>query len=83
MPYYEQDFADMLFAWPAVEGRIIHLYELDPTHASAQPSADVAMGPRANQAVQPSRTANLYCALNDSAPAAILLELDPTHTHAR
>lgn len=79
MPYHEQDFADMLFAWPAVEGRIIHLYELDPTHVAAEAGGSVSPGPRASHAVQPSRATQPYCALGDSAPAAVLLELDPTH----
>lgn len=82
MPYHEQDFADMLFAWPAVEGRIIHLYELDPTHVAAQPSGSASVTARASHAVHPSRASAFYCALGDIAPAAAMLELDPTHTHA-
>lgn len=79
MPYHEQDFADMLFAWPAVEGRIIHLYELDPTHVAAEAGGSVSPGPRTARAVQPSRSPEPYCALVDIAPVPVLLELDPTH----
>ncbi len=71
----------MLFAWPAVEGRIIHLYELDPTHA-ASPQSNISVTPRASLAPQPSRASLPYCALGDLAPAAVLLELDPTHSHS-
>lgn len=71
----------MLFAWPAVEGRIIHLYELDPTHAAA-PQSHIRVTPRASLAPQPSRTALPYCTLDDIEPAAVLLELDPTHSHS-
>lgn len=82
MPYHEQDFADMLFAWPAVEGRIIHLYELDPTHVAAQPSSGTSAFARAMPMTMPSRTEGPYCALGDIAPAPVLLELDPTHAFA-
>ena len=72
----------MLFAWPAVEGRIIHLYELDPTHVAAQPSAGRSTVARAASMAPPSRSEGLYCALGDIAPAPVLLELDPTHALA-
>lgn len=80
MSYYEEDFADMLFAWPAVEGRIIHLYELDPTHVAAQPTS-ITTG-KAGRAMQGSRSPLPFCVLTDIAAAPVLLELDPTHLHA-
>ena len=79
MPYNEQDFADMLFAWPAVEGRIIHLYELDPTHRAAEPSGSMNISASTAPALQPSRSAAPFCTLGDFAPVAVMLELDPTH----
>lgn len=79
MPYHEHDFADMLFAWPAVEGRIIHLYELDPTHVAAQPSACASPPTSASRAAHASRAAEPYCAIGCITSAAVLLELDPTH----
>lgn len=80
MPYHEEDFTNMLFAWPAVEGRIIHLYELDPTHVAAQPSAPRTSG--ASQTMQASRSPLPLCLFTDIAAPAVLLELDPTHAHA-
>lgn len=80
MSYHEEDFADMLFAWPAVDGRIIHLYELDPTHVAAQPSG--SKGARAGLPSQASRSALPFCLTGETVPAAILLELDPTHSPA-
>lgn len=79
MSYQEQDFAEMLFAWPAVEGRIMHLYELDPTHVAAQPLSN------ASRSATPSvisRSSLPSCVLTDATPARVLLELDPTHLHA-
>lgn len=81
MSYHEEDFADMLFVWPAVDGRITHLYELDPTHLSAEPTGIKASS--AGHAVQVSRSPLPFCLLTDTVPTALLLELDPTHLHAR
>lgn len=80
MSYCEEDFADMLFAWPAVEGRLLHLYELDPTHVAVRPAS--AGTANARRAMPGSRSAPLLCALTEAAAAPALLELDPTHLHA-
>lgn len=80
MSYHEEDFANMLFAWPAVEGRIIHLYELDPTHVAAQPTAPHTSG--ASQTMQVFRSTLPSCVFTDIAASTVLLELDPTHVHA-
>jgi hypothetical protein len=81
MSYCDEDFADMLFAWPAVEGRILHLYELDPTHVIAQPTS-IRTSKAGSQAMQASRSPQPFCVLTDIATAPVLLELDPTHMHA-
>lgn len=84
MSYREEDFAEILFAWPAVEGRITHLYELDPTHVIVQ-AADVvpALGTCSAKRIVSvhSSTSTPLCVLTDTAPAGVLLELDPTHVH--
>jgi len=81
MLHNEEDFADMLFAWPAVEGRITHLYELDPTHVAAQPTR--IRTSKAGRAMRVSRSPLPYCVLIDTAVVPALLELDPTHLHAQ
>lgn len=83
MSYHEEDFADMLFAWPAVEGRITHLYELDPTHATAQSTDVISSNTDRTTTVLSAASTPSLCVLTDTIATAVLLELDPTHTHAR
>lgn len=73
----EDELANLLAAWPAAEDRIIHLYELDPTHVAAQPAGHERSAER--QCAQESRSPLPFCLLSDEAPGAALLELDPTH----
>lgn len=77
MTYQEQDFAGMLFAWPSVEGRIVHLYELDPTHVAAAAENKVIVTER--KASAQSRSELPFCLRAEHAPTPVLLELDPTH----
>ncbi|HYD95867.1 MAG TPA: hypothetical protein VEC01_11120 [Noviherbaspirillum sp.] len=79
MSYYEEDFSDMLFAWPAVEGHFSYLYELDPTHATAHPAG--IRREKASQATPASLSPLPFCVVSDIAVTAVLLELDPTHFH--
>lgn len=76
----EHELASLLAAWPVAEERITHLYELDPTHVAASPAAQARSTIR-HRAFE-SRSAHPFCLLSDAAPAAVLLELDPTHAGA-
>lgn len=82
MSYHEEDFADMLFAWPAVDGRITYLYELDPTHVIAQTAEVISINAERTTTVLSAASTPSLCVLTDTIAAAVLLELDPTHTHA-
>jgi len=75
----EQDLAELLAAWPVAEARIIHLYELDPTHVAAQPAGDVRRTER--QGARESRSQVPFCLLADEVAVPVLLELDPAHFH--
>ncbi|HEY0843818.1 MAG TPA: hypothetical protein VGE12_00520 [Noviherbaspirillum sp.] len=77
----EPELASLLAAWPAAEDRIVHLYELDPTHVAA--AQTVAYARRTErQSVQESRSSLPFCLLSDEAPVPAMLELDPTHVAA-
>ena len=80
MSYREEEFADMLFAWPAVEGRITYLYELDPTRVAVQPTNIRTR--KASQTMPVSHSPLPFYVLADTAIAPVLLELDPTHLPA-
>lgn len=80
MSYLEEDFADMLFVWPSVDGRITHLYELDPTHAPAEPSR-IRLH-KTGAVTTGSRSPVPFCVATDNAVTDVLLELDPTHFQA-
>lgn len=80
MSYREEDFSDMLFAWPSVDGRITYLYELDPTHVAAQPAP--SRRNKADQVMTLSRSSVPFCVATDTAVTNMLLELDPTHFQA-
>lgn len=77
MSYHEEDFSDMLFAWPAVEGRIAYLYELDPTHVTAHPAR--IRCDRADPVTTVTRSPAPFCVATDPVVTKVLLELDPTH----
>lgn len=83
MSYHEEDFADMLFAWPAVEGRITHLYELDPTHAMVQSTDAISSNAHRTAPAPGTASTPSICVHTDNMAPAVLLELDPTHTHVR
>lgn len=76
----EHELANFLAAWPAAEARVIHLYELDPTHVAAQPAE--CKRSTGCQSAQGSRSSLPFCLLSDEAPVPALLELDPTHSYA-
>lgn len=75
----EQDLAELLAAWPVAEARIIHLYELDPTHVAAHAGSDVRRSER--HGARESRSQPPFCLLAEAAPVPVLLELDPAHFH--
>jgi len=81
MSYREEDFANMLFGRLVVEGLIPYLNELDPTHVSAQPASINISS--ANQTTAAYRASLPSGVLHDLIAAPVLLELDPTHLHAR
>jgi hypothetical protein len=74
-----EELASTLAACPAAEDRIIHLYEIDPTHVAAQAAGYDRSAER--QRAQESRSPLPFCLLSDEAPAAALLELDPAHLY--
>lgn len=76
----DPELAQLLAAWPVAEARIIHLYELDPTHIAAQPAENKRNVER--RTTPQTRSTLPFCLLADEAPAAALLELDPVHVHA-
>ncbi|GAB3538187.1 hypothetical protein GCM10027343_03310 [Noviherbaspirillum agri] len=75
----EHEFTSFLAAWPASEHRIVHLYELDPTHVAAEPGAQVHRISAGRHSANASRSPLPFCLSAEYAPAAVLLELDPTH----
>ena len=77
MSHHEHDLTGTLLTWPAVEGRIFHLYELDPTHVAAQPSGN--MGNTMRRTTQETGSTPEFCLLAEHAHPVVLLELDPTH----
>lgn len=76
----EHDLTGMLMPWAIDEKRIVHLYELDPTHAVARPSAARSIAARhSSHAIFGTSSLSL---LGEQEHPAVLLELDPTHLHA-
>jgi hypothetical protein len=75
----EHELDGLLAAWLAAEDRILHLYELDPTHVVAQPARYERSTER--HSAQESRSPLPFCWLSDEAPAPVLLELDPVHLY--
>jgi len=75
----EHEFTSFLAAWPASEDRIVHLYELDPTHVAAKPADRSHRNFAERTSANASRSPLPFCLQSDYAPAAVLLELDPTH----
>lgn len=76
----EQELADFLAAWPAAEDRVTQLYELDPTHVSANHAGHARSIER--KSARESRSPLPFCLLSDDTPVPAMLELDPTHTYA-
>jgi hypothetical protein len=74
----EYEFDHLLTAWAAAEERIVYLYELDPTHVAAQPAQQRGTQVQTSPEYRPSLP---FCLFGESAPAAVLLELDPVHLH--
>lgn len=77
MLFDEADLSTYFSAMPAVEDRILHLYEIDPTHATGEPQAAAGAVPRAP--VPALRSSLPLCLFTGEATVALLLELDPTH----
>lgn len=75
----EHEFTSFLAAWSASEDRIIHLYELDPTHVAAESAERSYRSTTERKSANVSRSPLPFCLQSDYAPAAVLLELDPTH----
>lgn len=73
----EHELAGLLSAWSTAEERILHLFELDPTHVAAQPAERTGSAERLCAGI--TRSLTPFCLHADYAPAAVLLELDPTH----
>jgi hypothetical protein len=81
MPYRKEDFSSMPFSRLVVESHVTYLNELDPTHIIKQ-SKSIRVS-NATQTTQVRRAPLPSRVLTNISAAPVLLELDPTHLHAR